>query len=482
MKPQNEYIVLKDGRKISLPEIVRLSSFDIYQTSLHYNICIGLSRLRGSDLVEQRLLTNLYALKSHLVRSATALSAYVVNANSPVAELCVSSKLLSLLSPDIKGGSIIRRWHGPEPEYLNKSQVVLLLAKAVIHRLFRLIPSRTIASDVLVRGWVEVTSKMYENEMRQGVVLIYPFALNLVRQLKFIVFCSKKNIRYQFSGIPYSITKIITQLAAGVSTDKILLNAEIFANRKHSDELLRRKPTIIFTSDEFETGAFLLYEKLVTSGVCVVNTAHGVGQYCPYICYTEFRAISDSQSRFYEERNPLIKYSVMLTSKRRIPGMDLYNLSIGKPLAFVLVHQPFEASALYAEGDALRNLDDALFGASKALSVHYFVKLHPNYGDGIFRRNRSDFKGSPVYEWKNLNLFRLIFVTVNSTVFFDVRGLGPMLVYDGATFDPSLYFPKPYLSIDESNVSAVLKNLISIESWTHASAVHAGEAFKAHRT
>lgn len=482
MNPINEYVTLKGQQKISVSEILRVTSFDVYQTDIHYDICSELARRRGSDLVEQRLLTNIYALKSNLARSATALSAYVLNANLPVVELCVNSKLLSLLSSEIKGTSVIKRWSRPEPDYVHKSHLILLLAKAAAHRFFRLISSRPVADDVLVRGWVEVTSKMYENEMRRGVVLIYPFALNIFRQLKFIAYCKKNKLRYQLAGIPYPVIKIIKQFLARVPSDRILMQAEIVANRAHAKELSSRKPAVVFTSDEYETGAFLLYEELVASGVHIVNTAHGVGQYCPYICYTEFRVISDSQSGFYRERNPSIKYDVMPISERQIPGIDSYQLSKDKPLAFVLVHQPFEASALYAEDDAMRSLDNVLFDQSNLLSVRYFIKLHPNYRRGIFRRNNRDFKGDLIHEWKDLNSFRLIFITVNSTVFFDVRGLGPILVYGGATFDPSLYFPKPYLCIDEFNASEVLDSLISVESWNLASALHALKIVPAHDT
>ena len=483
MKTKDEYILLKDGRKILLSDILRASPFDLYQTSLHYDICMELSKRRTTAVVEQQLLTNLYALKSRLVRSATALSVYISNCDSRVVEFCVSSKLLALLNPTLTKDSIIRDWRGKEPDYLDKSQGVLLLVKAIVHRVFRLMPRmprRRVAHDVLVRGWVEVTSKMYENEVRQGIVLIYPFALNFLRQLKFVAWCSREKICFEFSGLPYSITKIAMQLVSGVPCDQILLNAERTANRQHGQELLRRKPKVIFTSDEFETGAFLLYERLVAAGVRVVNTAHGVGQYCPNICYSEFRVISDSQSRFYRVRNPLVKYSLLPTSNLRIDGVDHYKISRKKPLALVLVHQPFEASALHAEDNAMRFLDETLFAASRKYSVNYFVKMHPNHRTEIFRPNRSELKGQAVYEWRDLNKFRLIFVTVNSSVVLDVRGLGPVLVYAGASFYPSLYFPEPLLSINESNAESVLEWLMSAENWAHASAVHAGEAISAY--
>lgn len=478
MKLNNQYIVLKNGKKIKISEILRLSSFDLYQTSLHYDICLGLSKRRASDMVEQRFLMNLYALKSSLVRSATALTAYIYNSNSPVAEFFICSKLLSILNPELTKDVIVHDWHGREPGYLNKSQGLLLLAKAVAHKLFRLmtqISQRRNGGEFLVRGWVEVTPKMYETEVRCGTVLIYPFALNLIRQVKFIAWCSKEKINYELAGLPYSITKIAAQLAVGVSCDLILLDAEKNANRLHGEELLLRQPKAIFTSDEFETAAFLLYEELLASGVRVVNTAHGVGQYCPHICYSEFRVISDSQGRFYKERNPLIKYSLLPASNSRIAGIDQYEMSLEKPLAFVLVHQPFAESGLIAEDIAMRNLDDALLAMSQKLSITYFVKMHPNSNTRFFRMHRNKLKGQAIYDWSDLNKFRLIFVTVNSSVALDVRGLGPALVYAGTSFEPSLYFPEPILCIDESTAESVLESLMSVENWARASAVHAGE-------
>jgi hypothetical protein len=478
MNLKNQYILLIDGEKIFLSEVLRLSSFDLYQTSLHFDVSQKLAKYCATDIVEQRLLTNLFALKSSLARSATALTAYIENSHLAVAEFCISSKLLSLLNPKLTKNSIVHDWSGKEPEYIDLSHGILLLLKAIAHNFFRLlsrVSRRHGARDILVRAWVEVTPKMYQNEVCQGIVLIYPFALNFKRQLKFIIWCSKCAIRYEFSGLPYSISKIFVQLVKKIPCYQILLSAEKNANLQHCEELLKQGPKSIFTSDEFEIGAFLLYEKLVATGVSVVNTAHGVGQYCPYICYSEFRVISNYQSLFYRERNSSVKYSLLPPSNLRVAGIDRYELSLSKPLAFVLVHQPFKESGLTAEDFAMNYLDETLCDVSRELSVNYFIKMHPNYSDGVFWKRKSIFKGQAVYKWSDVNDFRLVFITVNSSVVLDVRGLGPALVYAGATFAPSLYFPEPIFSINKSNAELVLKSLISIENWVQASSLHAGE-------
>jgi hypothetical protein len=306
--------------------------------------------------------------------------------------------------------------------------------------------------------------------------LIYPFALNWLRQAKFVYWCSKSSISYRLAGLPYSMTKIIFQLTTGLPCDLVCMNAEKYASLLHGEELLRMRPNVIFTSDEFEISSFCLYEKLLNVGVRVINTAHGVGQYSPNICYSEFRVISGSQMDFYRNRNPSISYVLLPISNSRLSGLDRYDMSVEKPLALVLVHQPFEESGLIAEDLAMRRMDEVLYSWSRKSLITYFVKMHPNFKAGLFGCSNNRLKGRIILNWNELSSYRLIFFTINSSVVLDARGLGPALVYDGPTFKPSLYFPEPIRYVNELTAEAILNNLIPIENWIGASVLHAGEA------
>lgn len=468
-----EHVVRADGVCVALDDIARETSFDLYQTDLHYQICRTLARQRGNDDVSRKVLENLYALKSDVARRATALVTYVDTSAVAIASIRVSPAVRSMLPPRWAERFHFENWDGPAGPYVAWNHVALLLAKAVLHRLFRLLMRKSDEAALIVRAWVEVTAAMYPAEIRSGRVLIYPFALNVRRQLKFVRWCHAERLNLSLAGLPYPLGSILADIMCRKPNDQILASAEIKANARHALELLGLAPRQLFTSDEFETASFVLYDSLVSSGVEVINTAHGVGNYCPNIVYSEFRVVTPSQQAFYSARHPSIRYTPLPTAHRQIKGLPHYQQARGKPVALVLVHQPFESSPLKAEESAQWALDNELQRIALTRCVEYRVKMHPNYHgprDGVGSRS---LQGPPVFAWSDLSVFRPIFVTINSTVFFDCRGIGPMLVYAGLTFRPNLYFPEPFMPITLSDAEHVVSQLLPEDAWERAAAFHA---------
>lgn len=474
MTAKTEYIVFEKQGRVYLSDILDMTSYDLYQSQLHYSICENLSKIRSTNLEEYKFLTNLYSLKSSLTRSATALTYYIINSESTLQEINVNKKLLLILDPRLLVGVKVNIELSNDPDYVDKSYLLLLLAKSFTHFLFRKFTPKKIPNYLIVRGWVETTSKMYEKEILDGLILLYPFALNFKRQFRFVLWCIKNKVRFHFSGMPYPIWLIIKNLFSGIEFDIIIMHAEMQANSLHSKEVLAYKPKVIFTSDEFETGVFILYEKLIPAGVYIVNTAHGVGQYCPNTAYNEFRVLSKTQSDFYSYRNPETKYVDIKHTGSKIVGIDSYKVSAQKPIAIILIHQPFKEAAYHAEYSVMQFIDRCLLEYSREKKVMYFVKIHPNFKSSIFQRNNNGFKGEIVKNWSDLNLYRLIFITINSTVFFDVKGLAPILVYAGSTFNPSVYFPNPLSKFNETNLVSKLNQLMNTNSWVEAARIHAG--------
>ena len=462
-----------DGRTVSLDDIARETSWDLYQTELHYEICRALAHQRSPDATTRKVLENLYALKSSVARKAAALMAYVQAAAVPVQRLRVNPAVRNMLPADWAQGVQFDEWTGAAEPYLGWNHVGLLLAKAVLHRVFRLFAAAPDGNPTLVRAWVEVSAAMYPAELRQGCVMVYPFALKVMRQVRFIRWCRREGVKTSLAGMPYPVLGILGRLLRRHANDLVLAQAEIQANAGHAQELLRRAPRRLLTSDEFETASFVLYEPLLRAGVEVVNTAHGVGNYCPHIAYSEFRVLTLSQSNFYALRNPHIRYTALATEKRQIKGLSDYAAARGKPVALVLIHQPFEVSPLKAEESVQWRLDAELARVAQVLCLQYRVKMHPNHRkprNGVVHRS---FQGEAVFDWSALDAFRPIFVTINSTVFFDARGVAPVLVFAGPTFEPSLYFTPPIMTITLQNAESVLRGLVPEDAWLRAAAVHA---------
>lgn len=468
-----EYILHSDGSFLALDDIIISSSFDLYQTAAHYEICHSIAQRRSADPTIQKVLENLYALKSNTVRKITALVAYLNRTEVPVSRLCVNPTVREMLPKHLTEGIQFTPWVGSAESLIGWNHVGLLLAKAVLHRLFRWLPSTGNYESTFVRAWVDSSASLYPSEIRQGTVLVYPFALNLIRQLQFLKWCRREGIKFRLIGLPYSPLKILVDIVARRPNDLILAYAEIAANKRHSKELLDLAPSRLLTSDEFETASIVLYQSLLTAGIEVINTAHGVGNYCPNIAYSEFRVITKAQRDFYMERNPNIRYTLVNSKIRRPKGLLPYAESIGKPVILVLIHQSFEVSPLRAEEFVQFQLDSELARLSKLFGVKYLIKIHPNSHNSRTVRGQRSFQGESIRDWSELVAFRPIFITINSTVFLDVRGVAPVLAFAGPTFDPFLYFTPPIMTFTLQDLESVLRGLLQEDVWLKAAAYYA---------
>ena len=470
---ESESVLHTDGRRVTLDEITDATSFDLYQTELHYEICRAVAERRSEDPMTRKVLENLYALKSNTARKVTALVAYAQREPVPLQAVCLNTSVREMLPRGWGQGVRIEPWTGAAEPLIDWNHVGLLIAKALLHRIFRLFSRRADKADTLVRAWVEVSAAMYPKEVHQGQVLVYPFALNVLRQLRFIRWCRLEGIRVSLAGMPYSLIDILLCLLRRQPSDLLLAQVEMRAAVCHAQELLMWYPRRLFTSDEFETASFMLYQPLLVAGVNVVNSAHGVGNYCPHIAYSEFRVLSASQSNFYAERNPEICFTSLTTARRFIKGLSPYAQQRGKPVALVLIHQPFEVSPLKAEEAVQWALDTELARVAHVLNIKYLIKMHPNSPKLFNKVARRAFNGEAVNNWAALDDFRPIFVTINSTVFFDARGVAPVLVFAGPTFDPSIYFTPPIMTLTLQNAEVVLRSLLPEDAWQQAAAFHA---------
>lgn len=456
-----------------LDEIMLSTSFDIYQTAEHYDICLRAARSESSDPMVQKVLANLFALKSTTARKATAIAAFFRRSEPGIKAISVAPGVRTMLPDCVVNAVRFEEWRGTDESHIAWNHVVLLLCKAVLHRLFRLYPGAPARGGTLLRTWVEVSASLYPDAMLTGEVLIYPFALNVRRQWRFYRWCGQKKLNMRLAGLPYRPLQILSDIVSRRTNHMILARAEVSANSNHALELLDHAPRQVLTSDEFETGSLALHQVLLAAGVEVINTAHGVGNYCPFVAYSRFRVLSRSQSTFYAQRNPAIAFDLIPNDSHKLDGLPPYSASSGKPLAVVLVHQSFELTQLVAEGRAQKRIDAQLAQLSRQLGFTYLIKMHPNSrrpkGDG----KSGAFAGELIYDWSSLVSFRPVFVTINSTVFLDVRGIAPALAYAGPTFDPGLYFPSPVMTFTFENIESILRHLSEDGNWLCAAAFHA---------
>ncbi|MEI8358389.1 MAG: hypothetical protein WCH13_07880, partial [Deltaproteobacteria bacterium] len=88
--------------------------------------------------------------------------------------------------------------------------------------------------------------------------------------------------------------------------------------------------------DEYEVGAVAAGARLRQGGAAYVNTAHGIGLYCPQVAYTRFDYLNDYQAAFYRRMGNPMALNKREKMNSRLP-FERNELEQADPLALVYV-------------------------------------------------------------------------------------------------------------------------------------------------
>lgn len=277
--------------------------------------------------------------------------------------------------------------------------------------------------DVIVRSWVEVSAAIY-GKNHDYLYLVYPFGLKFRRQVAFIKQLRRDNLPYRVIGYQYSWKKLFKWLCTGKDVD--LADLELTAFRRHAEYLWRRyHPSLVLTTDEFEPSSFILNKALMEKGVGVVNTAHGVGKYSPFVCYSEFRVFNDAQKDYYSKYSSGIKFVYL----EEPPQPEVKP----SPVSFVFVDQLLNNDGGVIERAQVR-VFHVLARVAANRGVRFLIKKHPNSNSNHGAFERYAFKG-------NLeDIPNPVFFTFFSTAFVTFRIYGPTYLLEDDVFDPKLVF------------------------------------------
>ncbi|MGY2398094.1 hypothetical protein [Pseudomonas sp. SDO5271_S396] len=413
------------------------------------------------------MLVNLYALKSSRVKDIAALVYYVSERQGEVVEIHANNDAIAALQALVGGEGIAFRSLGAAPgSYIERSTRLSIAMKVILNRLFRLVPSRVRISPSIVRGWVDVTEAMYPEDVFKSSLLLYPFPFGMARQFRFFRSVRQRGGDVRFAGLPYSLLGLWRLLIGNGAVDANVVRIETSAYQRYAQELISKGVRAVSTSDEFEVAAVALYEPLIEAGVTVLNTAHGVGLYSPYVAYSEFKGVNATQSAFYLQRCIELRPGLRKGKNTTLP-LAPADACRSLPPAIVLLDQNFMAFGCDAEAQALRETQRVLEVFCAAAKVPLFIKIHPN-------SSATEQASGPeqIRNWVAINGFRPIFITVNSTAFYDVQGYGPILVCDEPSFFPQIYFGSDLLVYRYATLPAILNDLISESAWWSAASRH----------
>lgn len=454
---------LTDGTTVRSDEVLAGTSADLFQTDAYYALAAAVAAGVAVPAELRPVLENLLAMKSRPVREFAALIDYMTRNGGLVASGSVSLWALGALEERFP--AVTWRAASETPVLIGRRAALDIVAKAVLHRLYGLFRRPYPSGGTVVRAWVEATFGMYTAEMETADVRVFPFAFNPRRQWRFLQQLKERRLRWSFDGLPYRLSDLLRVLFAGAATrPAAIARLEHRAFARYGRALAAAKVASVLTSEEFEVGSVAAGRELREAGIVCVNSAHGVGIYCPNVCYSELVYLTGWQAKFYAARDPLLRLR-----RRSRPNITMPASSVAWPTsdrpALVFVDQCYRAIGMRAEASiedqVLRLLHD--IGGRRGIPV--ILKTHPNFpaaGATILQALPGLVLAA---RWDDIAGVRPVFITINSTAFYDLRSLAPVLAYRSGTFLPEVYFDGAFVPFGPDELEHRALSLVDPAAW-----------------
>lgn len=440
-----------------LIEVTDLSefSFDLFQTAEHLESAELIAKRLGFEGIEFEVAVNQLFLKSPRARKLTALRWLALKAHAVSIVVRIAPELWepSFFPPNATPE------FAPESGYLcdvSFKQSLVFASKVIAHRVFRIFRSHHYQGGNVTRAWVEVSEKMYPQMFSDSHVLLYPFPLNFLRQFRFFKRAIRSGGHVSLEGVPYEMKGLLLPFVPAANRLKHLVKFEHDAYIRHAQDFMDSGVQEIRTSDEFEVGAVALYKRVGEFGIRSLNSAHGVGNYGPYQAYNKFEILSARQSEFYRLRN-----SEMEFSERKMAGLDARGADSGATIevTLVFIHQNFSDLNLVYEDRIQTKAIRILKEIAKDLAMSFVVKAHPNTREKQIAMMSLAFRAKVSRDIRFAEI-KPIFVTLNSTAFFDFRHLGPVVFYAEGSLNPNVYFADSTNHADADSLRDTIVRLI----------------------
>ncbi|WP_299266793.1 hypothetical protein [uncultured Psychrosphaera sp.] len=320
--------------------------------------------------------------------------------------------------------------------------VLKVFFKILIHKFFRilfLIRSKS-KSPVVIKSWVDVNYyswiKLDEWKESDFSILVIPFLLNPIRQVKFVRDLMAQNKKIIFYGYRYSVKKFI----------KFALNPNLisfFEFESHATSITSAEITSlgvekIFVMDDVEPLSFIQNRGLIDSGIEVNFRAHGIGRYSPYFSATQATFFNESQQNFYTKFNNFESTSCVYPSTRSVDGLT----SLERVIFISQRAKSIDSAYSVIEIRVV----DKLKEICKKSSIPFSIKLHPNTDSGVY-------EGID----KNLQLTtdnsdKTLLFTCFSTAYYDFEQYGNTWLVQTKELDPTILFGKQERVLNEKNI------------------------------
>ena len=316
-------------------------------------------------------------------------------------------------------------------DFVDEKEFKLTFVKYCANKLFNilgiLIKRGSGDKKNVIRAWCDVDETLHHAEISDSKIFVYPFGINIMRSIKFIVNCIKKKYNFQLVGVEYSF---IDSLKTILFKNKVenLIKFEYNGMKKHSTRLLSFRK--VFTSDEYQFASQILYSSRGNDTI-VTNRAHGIGVYNLFIDYDHFEVLNNAQHKYYFKNNPNINITY--------PENKTYKYFNKTSTKIVYIDQgDLKEYDLNYEIKLQQKILSILRKLSSENSLEISVKFHPNRSESekVSFKKKNSFKTIEIFN-ENENY---LFVNLYSTSFFELHIFGKCLFVEDDLFSAKNFF------------------------------------------
>ena len=357
---------------------------------------------------------------------------------------------------------------------LEAKQVGVVLLKVLSHRLFHVLGKtrnrRVRAAQVGIyrKSYVDDIELVFDQEQDGVLRAVFPFPINVRRQLRYIAYLLRRGRSFKLDGNPYLLADTLRFIRKRDVAS--LMRLEVRAQIRQARAVLALGIHEIQLSDEFDIGSLDFTRYLARYPVRVINSAHGVGKYYPVHGYREFRVLTNRQKRYYHAIRAC-EYSLRClndTSAMRASCAAELNAQSTKGIVLVVLSQRF-GGPHGVIADAERELLDCLrIELGNTEGVRLFYKPHPN------RRNVEVVPG--FVQLSSLSQVNgrdgTIFVSFFSTSQIDPAFRGKKVLIRSKLIYPEIAFDESEQILGMSELVELVRREVSATSVLAERAVH----------
>nr|WP_299171056.1 hypothetical protein [uncultured Allomuricauda sp.] len=445
-----EYILTRNKGKISLEQLIygmpsKMLVFNEQFMKFCFQVANYQNQFEG-DL--EKVYTNLLFLKSDKVKILYYLSDLDKEGHLKEINIdFISRKNFGHLFSNqvrINGASL-------NGNLLTRQILPKLFLKYFANKVFFIFKAK-VRKEKVIKAWVEITEKIYKDELKNAQILIYPFPLKIHRQLLYVY---KKAIRREkigLMGVPYRIAPLLKSVFSK-DYDYHISVFEHLGAIKQADYFINHSiAKKILTTEEFEVGSYTFSKRLAEGQIEVINSCHGLSVYSPFVSFTKFNLINKKQQQLYSVFNEGLNFEIMYSEDCEPGGIPIRKIIFVDQGNLTKFGLHYEAVLREKTLTALNQL-----GEKNNFPIE--IKTHPNTKQKEIKRIQTLFENLTLIKTLDTTAKETVFITLYSTAYYDFRRIGKFIFIKDDLFDPSLFFGPEINTVHIANLKSNLEQL-----------------------